>query len=155
MVRLFERAAETMKNATQFARVWTHDFQRVFPCVALMDHHVEPQFHRQVELLLKQTHLFRFVCAVANLRFDFFIGLSSQCGHDLDLLFLRYFFTRQMVIIETCLADGYDARALCQFAQRRDHIVLSFFNVSRVNADHREDGRVFSCKLDRAPAAFH
>ena len=35
---LIERAAEAMKNAAQFARVWLHDFERVLPGVALMDH---------------------------------------------------------------------------------------------------------------------
>src|SRR5436309_7517694 len=52
-VRLIERAAKTMKNAAQFARVWLHDFECVLPGVALVDHCVEPQLHREVELLLK------------------------------------------------------------------------------------------------------
>src|SRR5206468_12678943 len=52
-IRLIERAAEAMKNAAQFTRVWLHNFKRVLPGVALMDHCVEPQFHSKVELLLK------------------------------------------------------------------------------------------------------
>src|SRR5207245_4086934 len=51
-VRLIERAAKTIKNAAQFARVCLHDFERL-PRVALMDHCVEPQLHREVELLFK------------------------------------------------------------------------------------------------------
>src|SRR5262249_45126908 len=41
-IRLIERAAEAMKNATQFARVRLHDSQRVVPSVPLMDHNIEP-----------------------------------------------------------------------------------------------------------------
>src|SRR5262245_47177558 len=52
-IRLIQRASETMKNAAQFAHVWLHDFQRVLPGVALMDHCVEPQLNAEVELLLK------------------------------------------------------------------------------------------------------
>ncbi len=52
-IRLIERAAEAMKNTPQFARVRLHDFQRVFPGVPLMDHHIEPQLHSKIELLLK------------------------------------------------------------------------------------------------------
>src|SRR4029450_7120349 len=37
---LIKRTAEAMKNAAQFPRVRPHDSKRVFPCVALMDHHV-------------------------------------------------------------------------------------------------------------------
>src|SRR6266566_518369 len=50
---LLERAAEAMKNAARFPRVWLHKFERIFPGVALMDHCVEPQLHGEVELLLK------------------------------------------------------------------------------------------------------
>ena len=52
-VRLIQRAAETMKNATNLAGVWRHDLERVLPCVALMDHYIEPQFRGKIELLLK------------------------------------------------------------------------------------------------------
>ncbi len=52
-VRLIQCASETMKNAAQLARVWLHDFQRVLPGVALMDHCVEPKLNSEVELLLK------------------------------------------------------------------------------------------------------
>ena len=52
-IRLIERAAEAMKHAAQFAGIWLHNFQRVLPGVALMNHCVEPQFQSKVELLLK------------------------------------------------------------------------------------------------------
>src|SRR5207253_7806479 len=47
-IRLIERAAEAMKNAAQFARIRLHDFQRVFPGVTLMDHHIEPQLQSKI-----------------------------------------------------------------------------------------------------------
>jgi len=50
---LFARAAETMKNPTQFIRVRLHDLERIGPGIALMDDHVESQLHRQIQLLLK------------------------------------------------------------------------------------------------------
>ena len=142
-VRLIERAAKTMKNTAQLTRVWLHDLQRLLPRIALMDHCVEPQLHGEVELLLKQTRLFRFVSAVANLGFDFFIGLSAQRGHHLDLLFFRHFFAWQTMIIEARLADGHHARVLCQFAQRRKNIVLRLFDVSRMNANCCVNGLIF------------
>src|SRR6266566_7844663 len=52
-IRLIERAAEAMKNATQFARVRLDDSQRLVPGVPLMDHNIEPQLHGKIELLLK------------------------------------------------------------------------------------------------------
>src|SRR5438477_6670492 len=52
-VRLIERAAKTMKNATQLAGVRLHDLQRLLPGVALMDYCVEPQLHGEIQLLLK------------------------------------------------------------------------------------------------------
>jgi hypothetical protein len=88
------------------------------------------------------------------LRFDFFVGLSSQRGHNLDLLFLPHFFARQIVVIEPGFTDRHDAWILRQFAQWRDHIVLCFFDGSWVYADCREDGRMFFCQVDRAPVAF-
>src|SRR5262245_34625495 len=39
-VCLIKRTAEAMKNAAQFSRVRPHDFKRVVPRVALMDHHI-------------------------------------------------------------------------------------------------------------------
>src|SRR4030095_4585786 len=85
--RLIEQAPEAMKNTAHFARVRAQDFQRVLPRVALMNNHVESKLDCQIQLLLEQTRLFRFVRAVANLRFDFFIGLTSQSTHHLHLLF--------------------------------------------------------------------
>ena len=53
LLSLFPGPAETMKNAAQFIRVRLHDSERVIPGIALMDHHVEPQLDRQIQLLLK------------------------------------------------------------------------------------------------------
>src|SRR6266480_3064741 len=58
---LIERAAEAMKNTAHLARVSAQDFERIFPRVALMNHNVEPELEGQIELLLEQTRLFRFV----------------------------------------------------------------------------------------------
>jgi hypothetical protein len=78
-----------------------------------MNHDVQPKLDGQIELLLEQTRLFRLVRAVANLRFDFFIGLTSQCSHNLHLLFPGYSFTRQMMIIQAGFANRHDPRVLC------------------------------------------
>src|SRR5436305_14517594 len=80
---LVKRATEAMKNTSQFTRVRAQHFQRVVPRVPLMNHNVEPKLDGEVKLLLKQTGLFRLECAVANLRFDFFIGFTSQSSHHL------------------------------------------------------------------------
>src|SRR5690348_11776372 len=82
--------AEAMKHTAQLASVNAQDLQRVFPCVALMNHDIESKLDREIELLLEQTCLLRFARAVANLRFDFFIGLASQSSHNLHLLFPSY-----------------------------------------------------------------
>ena len=39
-IRLIERTAKAMKNTSHFAGVSTQNFQRVGPCVALMNHDV-------------------------------------------------------------------------------------------------------------------
>src|ERR1043165_2549062 len=57
-VCLIHRATETMKNPAQFAGIWLHDFQRVFPGVPLVNHYIETQLYREVELLLKKARLF-------------------------------------------------------------------------------------------------
>src|SRR5205807_6330635 len=58
--RLFERTAETMEDAAQLLRIRPHNFERVFPRVALMDDDIEPEFRGQIQLLFKQAGLFRF-----------------------------------------------------------------------------------------------
>src|SRR5207248_2742204 len=63
-IRLFERAAKAMKDAAQLVGIRFHDLERVVPSVALMNHYIEPEFHREIELLLKQTRLARLVGAV-------------------------------------------------------------------------------------------
>ena len=60
-IRLFKRATEAVKNTAHLAGISTQDFKRIFPRVALMNHHVEPELDGQIELLLEQTRLFRFV----------------------------------------------------------------------------------------------
>src|SRR3954471_13031643 len=52
-VCLFACAAETVKDAAQLAAIRAHNVERVLPCVALMNHHVQPQLNREVELLLE------------------------------------------------------------------------------------------------------
>src|SRR5262245_40022885 len=39
-IRLIERTAKAVKNASHFSRISTQNFQRVGPCVALMNHDV-------------------------------------------------------------------------------------------------------------------
>ena len=58
------------------------------------------------------------------------------------------------MIIETGLADRHDPRTFRQLTQRRDDIIRRFFRVSRMNADDRENIRIFFRQLDRAPAAL-
>src|SRR5436190_21292356 len=70
LIGLLDCAAETMKDAAQFSRVWAHDFERVVPGIALMDNDVESEFHSKVELLFKQTGLFRLVGAVVSAVLD-------------------------------------------------------------------------------------
>src|SRR6266446_2260152 len=110
---LVERTAEAMKNTAHLARVRAQDFQRVRPRVALVNDDIESELDCQIQLLLEHTRLFRFVRAVANLRFDFFIGLTSQSTHNLHLLFPGYSFTRQMMVVQPGFANGHDSRVLC------------------------------------------
>ena len=58
------------------------------------------------------------------------------------------------MIIQPRLADRDDPRTLRQLAQRRDHILARLLSVVGMNADDREDVRIFFRQLDRAPAAF-
>ena len=58
------------------------------------------------------------------------------------------------MIIETGLTDRHHARIFRQFAQWRDHVVVRFFDIRRMNADDREDVWIFLGQIDRAPAAF-
>src|SRR6266699_5611121 len=133
-IRLIERTAEAMKNTAHLARVRAQDFQRVRPRVALVNDDIESKLDCQIQLLLEQTRLFRFVRTVANLRFDFFIGLTSQSTHNLHLLFPGYSFTRQVMVVQAGFANGHDSRVLCKFAQRRNDVVLRLVNLTWMNA---------------------
>src|SRR4029453_277590 len=152
--RLIERAAEAMKNTVHFARVRAQDFQRVRPRVALVNDDIESKLDCQIQLLLEQTRLFRFVRAVANLRFDFFIGLTSQSTHNLHLLFSGYSFTRQMMVVQAGFANGHDSRVLCPLAQRRNPIGLRLVNLTWMNPNRGVNRRIIFRDLDRTPAAL-
>ena len=67
-IRLLQRAAEAVKDAAHLSRVRFHDLQRVIPGVALMNDDIQPELRGEIELLFKQTGLFRFVGAVVDLR---------------------------------------------------------------------------------------
>src|SRR5205085_3249029 len=105
-------AAEAMEYAAQFSGISAHDFEGVVPGVALMYDDVEAELGGEIELLLEETGLFRFVSAVVNAGFDFFFGRALQCaGEDLRFLFFGRFDAGQIMIIEPGLADGCDAFA--------------------------------------------
>ena len=90
LIRLFECAAVAMKDAAQFISVRSHNFERVVPRVALMNDNIESEFDREIELLFKETHLFRFVRAVLDLRFNFLFRLALQrAGKYLHFFFFR------------------------------------------------------------------
>ena len=129
---LIERAAEAMENAAQFAGVWLHDFKRVLPGVALMDYDIEPQLHREIELLLEISS----PVSICKRRREFalrFLLRSQFAARDITCTCSSFATSSlgKLVIIEARLADRHHARVLRQFAQRRDHIFLCFFNVSR------------------------
>ena len=94
LVRLRRRAAETMENPAQLTGVFPQDGQRVFPRVALVDDNVETRLGREVELLAKHGGLRRLVCALLALAF------------------------REMVVIQSGLADGRDPGLGHEFPQR-------------------------------------
>ncbi len=155
LIRLFECAAVAMKNAAEFISVRSHNFERVVPRVALMNDNIESELDREIELLFKETRLFRFVRAVVNLRFDFFFCLALQGAREyLHLFPFRCFNARQTMIIETGFTDGDDAWILRQFAQGRCHIFFGFPGISGMNADHGVNVGILFGDLDRAAAAF-
>ena len=121
-----------------------------------MNDDIQAELRREIELLLKQTGLFRFVRAVVDIGFDFFFRETlERLGKNLRLAFLRYLNAREPMIIQTGFANRHDARTFCQFAQRRNHVLAGFLDVSWVNADDGEDVWIFLRQIDRAPAAFH
>src|SRR5881275_2846941 len=127
-VRLFERAAKAMKDAAQFSGVRLHDFESVVPRVALMNHDIKAQLSGEIELLLKKTGLPRFIGAVLYVCFDLLFDLTLQrASENLHVLLFCSLDTRQMMIIQTCLANRDHARAVRQLAQRRHDVVLGFF----------------------------
>src|SRR4029077_3001946 len=52
-VRLFERSAEAMKHTADLTTVFAQNLKGVVPGIALMNHHVEFQFDREIEKLLE------------------------------------------------------------------------------------------------------
>src|SRR5205807_7458625 len=66
LIRLFERSAKAMEDAAHFTGGRPHDVERVLPGVPLMNDYVQSQFDCEIELLFKQTRLFRFVSAVVD-----------------------------------------------------------------------------------------
>ena len=50
---LFQRAAEAMEYAPNLVSVRLHYFECVLPRIALMDHDIEAELDRQIELLLE------------------------------------------------------------------------------------------------------
>ena len=153
---LLLRPAETMKNTAHPPSVFTHDLERLVPGIALMNDDVQLQLDREIELLLKQARLFALERAVVDFALDFVVRLRLERARDhLRLALLRNCRTRQIMIVEPGLADGGDPRGL--FASSRngvDDIVARLFRVVGMNADDRENIRIFFREFDRAPAAF-
>src|SRR5438552_9916316 len=117
-----------------------------------MNYDIELELDREIELLLKQYRLLRFISAVFDAGVDLFFRLTLQCiGEDLHFLVLRCRDTRQRMIIQTCLANRNHARTLRQLAQRRYDVVSGFLDIRWVNPDDREDIRISFRDLDRAP----
>ncbi len=114
-----------MENAAQLSRVRPHDFERIVPRVALMNDDVQPELHGEIELLLEQTGLFRFVGAIVDFRFHLLVGRGlKRLDENLRCLaFLRQLNAGKRVIIEAGLADRHDARAFRQLAQRCNHVL--------------------------------
>src|SRR4029078_1012515 len=116
-----------------------------------MNHNIQAQFDRKVELLLEDTRLFVFDRTVMDAALDFIIGLRLERLIDhLRLAFLRDRQTREMMIIEARLANRRDARTFRQFTQWRQNIVSRFLGVSGMNADDRENVRILFRELDRS-----
>ena len=124
LIRLFERSAKAMEDAAHFARVRPHDVERVLPGVPLMNDHVQSQFDCEIELLFKQTRLFRFVSAVVDFRLEQILGGSlERFRKNLGaLLSFRQFQTWQRMIIQARFAERDHARVRGKFAEWRDHI---------------------------------
>src|SRR2546421_13125232 len=58
------------------------------------------------------------------------------------------------MVMQSCSADCDHALIPSQFPQWRYHIFASLLYVTRMNADHREDIRIFLRQRDRAAAAL-
>ena len=90
-----------------------------------MNDNVQPQLRGEIELLFKQTGLFRFVGAVVNVGLDLFLGRGlERLGKNLrHLAFLRQLNARERMIIEAGFANRHDARISCELAQWRDDVL--------------------------------
>ena len=78
LLRFFLRAAEAVEHAAHFAPIFAHDLEGVAPGIALMDDDVEPEFDREVELLLKQTRLLALERAVVDFALDSVVSFGLQ-----------------------------------------------------------------------------
>src|SRR5438270_12963611 len=131
---LLERAAKAMKHAPHLVSVRPHHLECVIPGVALMNYDIELELDREIELLLKQYRLLRFISAIFDAGVDLFFRLTLQrIGENLHFLVLRRRLARQRMIIQTRFANRYYARTFRQLAQWRDHVVSRFFGISRMN----------------------
>ena len=82
-----------------------------------MNNDVQAELSCEVELLLKQTGLPRFVGAILDVCFDLFFDFALECAsEDLHVFFLCRLDAWQMMIIEAGLANPDDAPAFGQFA---------------------------------------
>src|SRR5207302_1906706 len=64
---LFKSISEAVENSAQPAGVILQNMKRFLPCVALMDHDVQPELRGEIELLLEERGLCRDVGSIANL----------------------------------------------------------------------------------------
>ena len=79
-----------------------------------------PEFDREIELLLEQTRLFRFVSAVVNARLRSLLPsrFASALANTCASWFLATSTLGKSMIIQTGFADRDDARTFRQLAQR-------------------------------------
>ena len=84
-----------------------------------MDDDVQANFSGELQLLLEEAGLFRFVSAVVDFRLDLFLGRSlERLDENLGrLAILCEFPAGQRMIVQTRLADRDHARVLRQFPQ--------------------------------------
>jgi len=75
-------------------------------------------------------------------------------SHNLHLVLLSHFLTRQVVIIQPGLANRHHARIFRQLTQWRNHIVFRLLCVAGMNTNRRVNRRIIFREFDRTPAAL-